>query len=95
MIHKFCTTLKCFKRYFVADCEKKREAIRSIGLIGLDAPECNEDGWYAREQYHGSTGFSWCVNPDTGAEIRGSRVCRGVQRLNCDEAEDEDLGFFF
>lgn len=36
------------------------------GIPGAYVPACQDDGTFAPTQFHGSTGFSWCVNIQTG-----------------------------
>jgi len=50
---------------------------------GFYTPGCTTKGFYKTEQYHSSTGYSWCVNPATGAEIKGTRRGPTQQRANC------------
>jgi len=40
--------------------------------IGRQKTTCDENGDYSRVQYGGSTGYSWCVDPDTGVKVEGS-----------------------
>jgi hypothetical protein len=53
------------------------------GTPGFYMPTCTEHGYYKTEQYHSSTGHSWCVNPSTGAEIPGTRRTATEPRANC------------
>jgi hypothetical protein len=45
----------------------------SIGTPGFYTPRCTENGYYRTEQSHGSTGNTWCANPETGVEVAGTR----------------------
>jgi hypothetical protein len=36
---------------------------------GAFVPACQDDGTFSPSQFHGSTGFSWCVNVQTGYPI--------------------------
>lgn len=36
------------------------------GIPGAYVPTCQDAGTFAPTQFHGSTGFSWCVNIQTG-----------------------------
>lgn len=37
-------------------------------------PECSEDGKYKPIQHHEGTGYSWCVDVDTGDVLNGTKV---------------------
>jgi len=50
---------------------------------GFYTPDCTTNGYYKTEQYHSSTGYTWCVNPSTGAEIQGTRRGPGQTKVNC------------
>lgn len=43
------------------------------GLVGAYIPQCAVDGTYRSKQCHGSTGFCWCVDVQSGGEIVGTR----------------------
>ena len=43
------------------------------GLLGAFKPRCTKEGQFEKKQCHRSTGFCWCVNPETGKEISGTR----------------------
>jgi nidogen (entactin) len=53
------------------------------GTPGFYTPGCTTNGYYRTEQRHGSTGYTWCVNPSTGAEIAGTRRSASEPRANC------------
>ena len=38
---------------------------------GAFVPACQDNGMYSPTQFHGSTGFSWCVNIQTGQPVSG------------------------
>jgi hypothetical protein len=40
---------------------------------GFYTPKCTTNGYFQTEQRHSSTGYSWCANPATGAEVAGTR----------------------
>jgi predicted secreted protein len=48
---------------------------------GSFSPKCNPFGYFQVIQSHPSTGYSWCVNPETGEKIEGSDVKPGENRL--------------
>jgi len=56
---------------------------RRVEAIGLYEPRCTANGFYKTEQMHSSTGYSWCVNPETGAEVAGTRKGPGAGKLEC------------
>ena len=37
--------------------------------IGEYRPRCDEDGRFSQTQCHGSTGYCWCVRPDSGEPV--------------------------
>lgn len=39
------------------------------GIPGAYVPSCQDDGTFSPAQFHGSTGYSWCVNVQTGYPI--------------------------
>lgn len=53
------------------------------GTPGFYTPACTDNGFFRTEQRHGSTGFSWCVNPMTGEEIRETRRGPAEQKVEC------------
>lgn len=67
-------------------CEEDRSS--RAGRIGSFRPQCEEDGVrYKVRQSHGSTGYSWCVDPVTGTEVEGSKVPPGSGTPHCRECE--------
>jgi hypothetical protein len=50
---------------------------------GFYTPKCTNNGFFKTEQYHSSTGYTWCVNPATGVEIEGTRRAPAQPRANC------------
>ena len=61
-------------------CEREREGALLViqskvpTLVPIFVPECTPDGKYKEIQRHEGTGFFWCVNPDTGDIINGTRT---------------------
>ena len=53
------------------------------GLLGADAPECNDDGTYKAKQCHSSTGYCWCVDSKTGNEIDGTKKGPSEGAVSC------------
>ncbi|XP_072167120.1 zonadhesin-like [Diadema setosum] len=59
----------------IKPCPVLLEEVRADGiLIGEFVPECTEEGKYAQIQCHGSTGYCWCVDIETGIEIEGTSI---------------------
>jgi hypothetical protein len=52
----------------ITACDCLVKAHKTPAIPGAWKPKCNEDGTYAALQSHGSTGMSWCSNPD-GKEL--------------------------
>jgi len=50
---------------------------------GFYTPGCTSKGFYKTDQRHSSTGYSWCVNPATGVEVKGTRRGPAQQKVNC------------
>lgn len=42
----------------------------ATGLVGAYSPQCNEDGTWVKLQCHGSIGYCWCVDSNTGEKTR-------------------------
>ncbi|MFF4778920.1 thyroglobulin type-1 repeat-containing protein [Microtetraspora fusca] len=59
------------------------ELAATAALPGTYTPQCTGKGYYEVIQHHGSTGYSWCVNPVTGAKIEGTEVAPGRGRPSC------------
>jgi hypothetical protein len=63
-------------------CTEERQRLGQE-MPGKFVPQCTESGYYQSQQCHGSTGYCWCVNPDTGKELDGSRVAPGHGQPMC------------
>jgi len=50
---------------------------------GAFIPQCTDGGQFEYAQCHGSTGQCWCVNPNTGEEIEGTRKRDGFNPSEC------------
>lgn len=62
-------------------CEAEKTRLHSSAggtPPGRFVPQCTSSGWYNHEQSHGSTGHTWCVDPESGTEISGTRVGPGA-----------------
>ncbi|XP_032235803.2 uncharacterized protein LOC5510701 isoform X2 [Nematostella vectensis] len=65
-------------------CQRSYLEAQSRGpLIGAYIPQCDKDGRYSALQCHGSTGYCWCVNPETGEELLGTRKQPGSGLPSC------------
>ena len=53
------------------------------GMVGGFVPSCKSDGSFEEKQCHGSTGYCWCVDQISGAEITGSRKGPGDGPVTC------------
>jgi len=58
--------------------------------IGGTTPQCDAKGLYNALQSSAGTGYSWCVNPETGDIIKGSEVHPGAGRANCDTRQKRE-----
>lgn len=52
-------------------CQQAVEALPQPPPIGAYVPQCDKQGRYIPLQFHGSTGYSWCVDAE-GKEIPGT-----------------------
>ena len=50
----------------------ERQSTKSDFRPGQFVPECDQGGDYTAVQFHGSTGYYWCVDPKTGQKIDGT-----------------------
>jgi len=64
-------------------CQPGRWPMSLRPFAGIYVPQCTVFGYFKVVQVHGSTGYSWCVNPETGAKIEGSDVAPGAGQANC------------
>lgn len=61
---------------------QRHEGLFHQGLVGLFTPECEKDGSFKKIQCHGSTGYCYCVVPESGEKIFGTEI-RG-RPTNCE-----------
>ncbi|XP_065644379.1 uncharacterized protein LOC100208971 isoform X5 [Hydra vulgaris] len=54
-------------------------------VTGAYVPQCEANGKYQVLQRHGSTGYKWCVDPNSGEEIPGTRFGPGIKDPVCDK----------
>jgi len=47
--------------------------VRPAGFVGQYVPQCDDNGDFRPLQYHGSTGYSWCVDRE-GHEVPGTKT---------------------
>ncbi|XP_077147377.1 saxiphilin-like [Ranitomeya variabilis] len=66
-------------------CIKERNKVLSATepLLGAFVPDCDEKGYFSPLQFHGSTGYSWCVTKN-GDEIKGTRTGPGQTPPTCE-----------
>jgi len=57
-----------------------QEVATGQSMPGYSKPQCTKKGNYELTQYHGSTGYTYCVNPATGLKIEGTEVAPGENR---------------
>merc|ERR1719318_326193 len=62
-------------------CERARSNAGNV--LGAFVPNCNSDGLFEERQCHGSTGYCWCVDSNSGIEIKGSRKGPGQGKVTC------------
>ena len=56
-------------------CRAITESRNGSYNIGEYAPQCDSDGTFLPAQCHGSSGYCWCVRPDTGEPV-GRKMTR-------------------
>ena len=65
-------------------CRSMSRQAQQLGLIGAFQPSCEEDGSFSELQCHGSTGYCWCVDVQTGQPVsngtRGGTPCTRCTR---------------
>ncbi len=85
----------CFYFSFLAasqTCQQVRDSSRP--LIGTFRPQCEDDGiHYKQTQFHGSSGYSWCVHPLTGEEIEGNKIPPGAGTPHCRGTTNEWMNY--
>ncbi len=66
-------------------CSKERDAnpATTTPMPGAFVPQCTKEGNYVLVQHHGSTGYSWCVNPSTGSKVEGTEIPPGKGTPTC------------
>ncbi|XP_028420668.1 neurocan core protein [Perca flavescens] len=62
-------------------CQDQRK--NSPRVPGNFIPQCDANGNFLPQQCSRSTGYCWCVNVSTGAEIPNTRTRPGVKPLQC------------
>ena len=71
------------------DCVQQRRASYDSERQDKVIMQCESDSSYSRKQCHSMTRQCWCVNPETGVELKGSRT---RESLNCDTYEEDPKG---
>jgi hypothetical protein len=65
-------------------CAQELENTADVPVMpGSYKPQCTEKGHYQLVQFHGSTGYKWCVDPSTGVKIEGTEVAPGQGEPTC------------
>ena len=62
-------------------CQGITDSHNGTSRPGEYIPQCSEDGTFSPVQCHGSSGYCWCVRPDTGEPV-GKSMTR-FQRPEC------------
>ncbi|XP_040887714.1 ladderlectin [Toxotes jaculatrix] len=65
-------------------CEYERQ--RCSNLIGAFCPRCDASGNFLPQQCSASTGYCWCVDPVSGAEIPNTQTPPGSVPVDCNKA---------
>jgi len=73
---------KCGECFY--DLMKFYESSLFASPLGRNKPECDSDGLFKSQQRSPSTGYTWCVNAETGEKIAGSDVAPGAGQANCE-----------
>jgi nidogen (entactin) len=55
-------------------------------MVGVFVPACEANGDYSPQQFYGSTGFSWCVDPE-GNKIPGTETPPWENPVDCSTFE--------
>lgn len=66
-------------------CAQERQRL-GTEMPGKFVPQCTASGKYQPKQCYGSTGYCWCVDPETGKELPGTRVAPGRGEVTCTPA---------
>ena len=53
----------------LSTCQAVLLTASNRSLIGSYQPQCDQDGNFSRVQCHGSTGYCWCVDPESGKPV--------------------------
>jgi hypothetical protein len=62
----------------IGNCAQEAQTIGD--KMAYSKPQCTPKGHYELIQYHGKTGNTYCVNPDSGVKIEGTEVAPGENR---------------
>ena len=66
------------------ECERQVREAEGTGLLGAPTPECDENGKFMLEQCHGSSGYCWCVDIETGLELLETKKGPTEERVDCE-----------
>jgi len=68
----------------IGPCELELQNTADVpAMPGSYKPQCTEKGHYKLIQFHGSTGYQWCCDPNTGIKIEGTEVAPGQGEPSC------------
>lgn len=77
-------------------CPTISRKVEQSGLIGAFQPSCEEDGSFSEMQCHGSTGYCWCVDVETGQPVsNGTRGIPSCGRCTRDSGDSVATGTSF
>ncbi|XP_055343953.1 equistatin-like [Paramacrobiotus metropolitanus] len=51
-------------------CHEAKSGAEAVGAPGTYIPACDSDGKYSERQFSASSGQSWCVDKETGHQIK-------------------------
>ena len=68
----------------VTECERQVREAEGKGLLGGPTPDCDENGKFMLEQCHGSSGYCWCVDIETGLELLDTKRGPTEERVDCE-----------
>lgn len=52
-------------------------------MAGGFCPQCDDNGNYLKKQCQSSTGYCWCVDPNTGIKIDGTETSPAEESIDC------------
>jgi nidogen (entactin) len=64
-------------------CKREKADAMMTKRVGHFIPQCEDSGHYTKMQCHGSTGYCWCVDRETGEEKSETKKGPGQGRPAC------------